>query len=74
MAAGTYYTGRYLGGVVGRQPCRRDPRRPGDGRRGLAGFAVLAAVGVAVALVSLGLPGGPMTAGDPVAGTPGTGA
>ncbi len=57
MAAGTYYTGRYLGGVVGASLAGAilgAQVTPG----GVAtGFALLAAVGVAVAIVSLGLRG-----------------
>jgi EmrB/QacA subfamily drug resistance transporter len=57
MAAGTYYTGRYLGGVVGASIAgailgsQVTPQGVGTG------FAVLAAVGIGVALVSLGLRG-----------------
>lgn len=57
MAAGTYYTGRYLGGLVGASlvgAILGAQVTPG----GVAtGFALLAAVGVAVAIVSLGLRG-----------------
>ena len=57
MAAGTYYTARYLGGVIGASAAGAilgaEVTAPGVA----TGFAVLAAVGVAVAIVSLGLPG-----------------
>lgn len=57
MAAGTYYTARYLGGVVGASAAGAilgaQVTAPGVG----TGFALLAAVGVGVAIVSLGLPG-----------------
>ena len=57
MAAGTYYTARYLGGVVGASAAGAilgaQVTAPGVG----TGFAVLAVVGVGVALASLGLPG-----------------
>ncbi len=57
MAAGTYYTGRYLGGVVGASLAGAilGAQVTTDGVA--TGFAVLAAVGVGVALVSLGLRG-----------------
>ena len=57
MAAGTYYTGRYLGGVVGASLAGAllgAQVTPGGVS---VGFAVLAVVGVGVALVSLGLRG-----------------
>jgi EmrB/QacA subfamily drug resistance transporter len=57
MAAGTYYTARYLGGVVGASLAGAI-LGAGVTAPGVAtAFAVLAAVGVAVAIVSLGLPG-----------------
>lgn len=57
MAAGTYYTGRYLGGVVGASLAGAILGAQVTPAGVSAGFAVLAAVGVAVAIVSLGLPG-----------------
>ena len=59
MAAGTYYTGRYLGGVVGASLAGAILGAQVTAAGVSAGFAVLAAVGVAVAVVSLGLPGRP---------------
>ncbi len=59
MAAGTYYTGRYLGGVVGASLAGAILGAQVTAAGVSAGFAVLAAVGVAVALASLGLPGRP---------------
>lgn len=59
MAAGTYYTGRYLGGVVGASVAGAT-LAAGVTAGGVAlGFAVLAATALAVAIVSLGLPGRP---------------
>lgn len=57
MAAGTYYTSRYLGGVIGASLAGAilGARVTAEGVS--TGFAVLALVGLAVALVSLGLPG-----------------
>jgi MFS family permease len=57
MAAGTYYTGRYLGGVVGASLAGAvlGTRVSAEGV-GL-GFAILAAVGLAVVVASLGLRG-----------------
>jgi EmrB/QacA subfamily drug resistance transporter len=57
MAAGTYYTGRYLGGVVGASLAGAILGAQVTAGGVSAGFAVLAAVGVGVAVVSLGLPG-----------------
>ncbi len=59
MAAGTYYTGRYLGGVVGASLAGAILGAQVTAAGVSAGFAVLAAVGVAVAVASLGLPGRP---------------
>lgn len=57
MAAGTYYTGRYLGGVVGASLAGAIlGAHVTAGGVGL-GFGVLAAVGLGVAIVSLGLRG-----------------
>jgi hypothetical protein len=57
MAAGTYYTGRYLGGVVGASLAGAILGAEVTPGGVSAGFAVLAGVGVGVALVSLGLSG-----------------
>jgi EmrB/QacA subfamily drug resistance transporter len=62
MASGTYYTSRYLGGVVGASVAGAILGTRVTAAGVSVGFAVLAVVGVAVALVSLGLPGRP---GDP---------
>ena len=59
MAAGTYYTARYLGGVVGASLAGAILGAQVTAAGVSAGFAVLAVVGVAVAMVSLGLPGRP---------------
>jgi EmrB/QacA subfamily drug resistance transporter len=59
MASGTYYMSRYLGGVVGASLAGAILGARVTAGGVAAGFAVLAAVGVAVALVSLGLPGQP---------------
>jgi hypothetical protein len=59
MAAGTYFTGRYLGGVVGASlgGAVLAAGVTGDGMS--LGFALLAAVSLAVAVASFGLPHGP---------------
>lgn len=57
MAAGTYYTGRYLGGVVGASLAGAILGAQVTTSGVATGFAVLAAVGVGVAVVSLGLRG-----------------
>jgi EmrB/QacA subfamily drug resistance transporter len=57
MAAGTYYTGRYLGGLVGASLAGAILGAQVTASGVSAAFAVLAAVGVAVAVVSLALPG-----------------
>lgn len=57
MAAGTYYTGRYLGGVVGASIAGALLGAQVTAAGVSAGFTVLAAVGIAVAVVSLGLRG-----------------
>jgi EmrB/QacA subfamily drug resistance transporter len=59
MAAGTYYTGRYLGGVVGASLAGAvlGVSVTADGVS--IGFGLLAAAALAVALVSLWLPGRP---------------
>jgi EmrB/QacA subfamily drug resistance transporter len=61
MAAGTYYTGRYLGGVVGASVAGAMLGAQVTAGGVSAGFTVLAVVGIAVALVSLGLRGRPAT-------------
>lgn len=57
MAAGTYYTGRYLGGVVGASLAGAILGSQVTVGAVATGFGVLAVVGVAVAVVSLGLRG-----------------
>jgi MFS family permease len=57
MAAGTYYTGRYLGGVVGASLAGAILGADVTAAGVATGFALLAAVGLGVAVVSLGLPG-----------------
>ena len=57
MAAGTYYTGRYLGGVVGASLAGSILGAQVTAGGVAAGFAVLAVVGAGVAVVSLGLRG-----------------
>ena len=57
MAAGTYYTARYLGGVVGASAAGAILGAQVTAPGVASGFAFLAVVGVAVAIVSLGLPG-----------------
>ena len=62
MAAGTYFTGRYLGGVVGASLAGAVLGGTVTATGMTQGFALLTAVGVAVAVVSLGLPGRAATA------------
>ena len=57
MAAGTYYTGRYLGGVVGASLAGALLGTAVTAGGVSMGFAILAAVMVMVAVASLGLPG-----------------
>ena len=57
MAAGTYYTGRYLGGVVGASVAGAILGAQVTAGGVAAGFTILAAVAVLVAGVSLGLSG-----------------
>lgn len=57
MAAGTYYTGRYLGGVVGASLAGAILGAQVTAADVSNGFGILAIVGVAVAVASLGLPG-----------------
>jgi EmrB/QacA subfamily drug resistance transporter len=69
MAAGTYYTGRYLGGVVGASLAGAILGTRVTAAGVSEGFTVLAVVGVAVAIVSLGLRGArpatsPIASGD----------
>ncbi|HXG26916.1 MAG TPA: MFS transporter [Candidatus Binatia bacterium] len=64
MAAGTYYTGRYLGGVVGASLAGAILGAQVTAGGVSAAFGVLAAVGAVVALVSLGLPGRPRGAAE----------
>ena len=67
MAAGTYYTGRYLGGLVGASLAGAILGAQVTASGVSSAFAVLAAVGVAVAIVSFGLPGRPRTEPVPFA-------
>ena len=57
MAAGTYYTGRYLGGVVGASLAGAILGQQVTAAGVTAGFGILAVVGIGVAVVSLGLRG-----------------
>jgi EmrB/QacA subfamily drug resistance transporter len=57
MAAGTYYTGRYLGGLVGASLAGAVLGTQVTFAGASTGFAILAVVGVAVAIASLGLRG-----------------
>ena len=57
MAAGTYYTGRYLGGVVGASLAGAILGSQVTAGGVASGFLVLTLVGIGVALVSLGLRG-----------------
>ncbi|HJP90221.1 MAG TPA: MFS transporter [Candidatus Limnocylindrales bacterium] len=57
MAAGTYYTGRYLGGVVGASLAGAMLGAQATATGVSNGFTVLALVGIGVAVVSLGLRG-----------------
>jgi len=57
MAAGTYYTGRYLGGVVGASIAGAILGAQVTFAGAATGFGILAIVGVAVAVASLGLRG-----------------
>jgi len=64
MAAGTYYTGRYIGGVLGAS-LAGVILGEAVSRGVVAGaFAVLTLVALAVAVISLGLRGRPVSAGD----------
>ena len=59
MAAGTYYTGRYLGGVVGAAVAGGVLGSTVTAGGVSTAFGFLAVTGVLVAIVSLGLPGRP---------------
>ena len=60
MAAGTYYTGRYLGGVLGASLAGAVLGATVTGAGVTLGFGLLALVGVAVVVVSFGLPDRPV--------------
>jgi EmrB/QacA subfamily drug resistance transporter len=60
MAAGTYYTGRYLGGVLGASLAGAVLGTTVTGAGVTLGFGLLALVGVAIVIVSFGLPDRPM--------------
>jgi MFS family permease len=70
MAAGTYYTGRYLGGVVGASLAGAALATTVSASAVSFGFAVLVVVAIAMAIASLGLPGLP-SARPVVEGSPG---
>jgi MFS transporter, DHA2 family, methylenomycin A resistance protein len=57
MAAGTYYTGRYLGGVVGASLAGAVLGTTVTGQGVTLGFGILTLAAVIVVLVSMGLPG-----------------
>jgi MFS family permease len=58
MAAGTYYTGRYLGGVLGASLAGAVLGATVTAAGVTLGFALLVLVGLAVVAVSFGLPDG----------------
>ena len=58
MAAGTYYTGRYLGGVVGASLAGAVLGSAVTSAGVSLGFGILTAVAAIVVAVSFGLPGG----------------
>ena len=60
MAAGTYYTGRYLGGVLGASLAGAVLGATVTGAGVTLGFGLLALVGMAVVVVSFGLPDRPL--------------
>jgi EmrB/QacA subfamily drug resistance transporter len=62
MAAGTYYTGRYLGGVLGASLAGAVLGATVTGAGVTLGFGLLAIVGMAIVVVSFGLPDRPLTA------------
>jgi EmrB/QacA subfamily drug resistance transporter len=70
MAAGTYYTGRYLGGVLGASLAGAVLGTTVTGAGVTLGFGLLAIVGVAIAAVSLGLPDRPSRATVPAPQAP----
>jgi EmrB/QacA subfamily drug resistance transporter len=59
MAAGTYYTGRYLGGVLGASLAGAVLGSSVTGAGVSLGFGLLAIVGVAIIAISFGLPDRP---------------
>jgi EmrB/QacA subfamily drug resistance transporter len=59
MAAGTYYTGRYLGGVLGASLAGAVLGTTVTGAGVTLGFGLLALVGAAIVVVSFGLPDRP---------------
>jgi hypothetical protein len=59
MAAGTYYTGRYLGGVLGASLAGAVLGTTVTAAGVTLGFGLLVLVGIGVAAVSFGLPGEP---------------
>ena len=59
MAAGTYYTGRYLGGVVGASLAGAALATTVSAGAVSFGFSVLVVVAIGMAIASLGLPGMP---------------
>jgi EmrB/QacA subfamily drug resistance transporter len=59
MAAGTYYTGRYLGGVLGASLAGAVLGATVTGAGVTLGFGLLALVGIGVVVVSFGLPDRP---------------
>lgn len=63
MAAGTYYTGRYLGGVLGASLAGLVLGRAVTADGVSLGFGVLTAVGVVLVVTSFGLAGGRPAAG-----------
>jgi EmrB/QacA subfamily drug resistance transporter len=60
MAAGTYYTGRYLGGVLGASLAGAVLGTTVTGAGVTLGFGLLVLVGVAIVVVSFGLPDRPV--------------
>jgi hypothetical protein len=59
MAAGTYYTGRYLGGVLGASLAGAVLGASVTGASVTLGFGLLVLVGLGVVAVSFGLPDRP---------------
>ena len=64
MAAGTYYTGRYLGGVLGASLAGAVLGASVTGAGVTLGFGLLAIVGAAIVVVSFGLPDRPIRPGS----------